>query len=45
MGEQVLEAGRFGTDRAGCRAVLAAGRCWPERIWAVEGCRGIGRHD
>jgi len=40
----VLETGRFGTDRAGYRAMLAAGRCWPERTWAVEGCQGIGRH-
>jgi transposase len=24
--------------------MLAAGRCWPERTWAVEGCQGIGRH-
>jgi transposase len=43
-GEQVLKTGRFGTDRAGYRAMLAAGRCWPERTWAVEGCQGIGRH-
>jgi len=43
-GEQVLGTGRFGTDRAGYRAMLAAGRCWPERTWAVEGCQGIGRH-
>ena len=43
-GEQVLKTGRFGTDRAGFRAMLAAGRVWPERIWAVEGCQGIGRH-
>jgi transposase len=42
--EQVLQTGRFGTDRAGYRAMLTAGRCWPERIWAVEGCQGIGRH-
>jgi hypothetical protein len=38
-GKKVLETGRFGTDRAGYRAMLAAGRCWPERTWAVEGCR------
>jgi transposase len=43
-GEQVLKTGRFGTDRAGYRAMLAAGRAWPERTWAVEGCQGIGRH-
>jgi hypothetical protein len=24
--------------------MLAAVPGWPERIWAVEGCQGIGRH-
>jgi transposase len=24
--------------------MLAAGRAWTERTWAVEGCQGIGRH-
>ena len=24
--------------------LLAAGRRWPDRVWAVEGCEGIGRH-
>jgi transposase len=42
--EQVLDQGRFGTDRAGYRAMLAAGRKHPDRVWAVEGCNGIGRH-
>ena len=42
--ETVLAGGRFGTDRDGYRAMLAAGRRHPERIWAVEGCNGIGRH-
>ena len=42
--EVVLAGGRFGTDRDGYRAMLAAGRRHPERIWAVEGCYGIGRH-
>jgi len=42
--ETVLAGGRFGTDRDGYRAMLAAGRRHPERIWAVEGCYGIGRH-
>ena len=26
------------------RAMLPPARRWPERIWAVEGCQGIGRH-
>jgi transposase len=42
--ENVLGGGRFGTDRDGYRQMLTAGRRWPDRIWAVEGCNGIGRH-
>ncbi|NHC13135.1 IS110 family RNA-guided transposase [Motilibacter deserti] len=42
--ENVLATGRFGTDRDGYRELLAAGRKWPQRLWAVEGCQGVGRH-
>ena len=42
--EKVLGGGRFGTDRDGYRQMLAAGRRWPQRVWAVEGSNGIGRH-
>ena len=42
--EKVLAQGRFGTDRDGYKAMLAAGRKFKDRIWAVEGCNGIGRH-
>ena len=42
--EHVLATGRFGTDRDGYRQLLAAGRRWPDRLWAVEGCAGVGRH-
>jgi hypothetical protein len=42
--ETVLAAGRFGTDRDGYQEMLALGWRYPERIWAVEGCNGIGRH-
>jgi len=42
--ERVLATGRFGTDRVGYRQLLAAGRRWPQRVWAVEGCAGVGRH-
>ena len=42
--EQVLVKARFGTDRDGYKAMLAAGRQHPDRVWAVEGCNGIGRH-
>ncbi len=36
---------RFGTDRGGYAGMLAAGREHPDRVWAVEGCNGIGRHN
>jgi len=42
--ENVLAQGRFGTDSDGYRAMLTLGRRYPHRIWAVEGCNGIGRH-
>jgi len=42
--ETVAGGGRYGTDAAGYRAMLAAAGRWPERTWAVEGCQGIGRH-
>ena len=42
--EKVLFAGRFGTGRDGYQAMLAAGRKFKDRTWAVEGCNGIGRH-
>jgi hypothetical protein len=37
-------AGRFGTDRAATRDMLKLSRQHAERVWAVEGCNGIGRH-
>ncbi len=42
--ETVLGGGRYATDAAGYRSMLAAVRRFPERTWAVEGCAGIGRH-
>jgi len=42
--ESILGGGRFATDAAGFAAMLARVRPWPERVWAVEGCQGIGRH-
>jgi transposase len=41
---RVLTTGRYGTDKAGYAQMLAAGRRFPDRVWAVEGCNGIGRH-
>jgi len=42
--ETILGGGRFGTDAVGYNAMLAYGRRYSERTWAIEGCRGIGRH-
>ncbi len=42
--ESVLDGGRFGTDLAGYRAMLAFARRFEQRSWAIEGCQGIGRH-
>jgi transposase len=42
--ETVLGKGRYGTDLAGFEAMLADAAHWPQRVWAVEGCEGIGKH-
>lgn len=42
--ETILGGGRFGTDLAGYRAMLDYLKRWPDRVWAIEGCSGIGRH-
>jgi transposase len=42
--ETVVGGERFATDAEGYRAMLAAVAGWPERVWAIEGCNGIGRH-
>src|SRR3954471_21827949 len=42
--EAIQGAGRFRTDREGYAAMLRYGRRWPERVWAIEGCAGIGKH-
>src|SRR5215475_5532140 len=42
--ETVLGKGRYSTDQAGFAAMLAEAGRWPERVWAVEGCEGIGKH-
>src|SRR5689334_14530189 len=42
--ERVLAQGRYGTDTDGYQQMLTAGRQFPHRLWAVEGCAGIGRH-
>jgi transposase len=42
--ERLLGQGRFGTDNTGYQALLAHAAAWPRRVWAVEGCNGVGKH-
>ncbi|HLL64383.1 MAG TPA: IS110 family transposase [Micromonosporaceae bacterium] len=42
--ERVLSQGRYGTDTDGYQTMLTVGRRFPDRVWAVEGCAGVGRH-
>jgi transposase len=42
--ETVLSGARYPTEKAGYRAMLEHVRQWPQRVWAIEGCNGIGRH-
>ena len=42
--ETIVGHGRFGTDVAGFAQLVGFAAQWPQRVWAVEGCEGIGRH-
>lgn len=42
--ERVLAKHRFTTDAAGFAAMMNCAKQWPQRVWAIEGCNGIGRH-
>ena len=42
--ETILGGGRFATDAEGFTAMREYVRAWPDRVWAIEGCNGIGRH-
>jgi transposase len=42
--EGVLGGARFGTDVVGFKAMTEFVKEWPDRVWAIEGCNGIGRH-
>jgi len=41
---KVVATGRYGTDKAGYAEMLRAGQRFGDRVWAVEGCNGAGRH-
>ena len=42
--ETILGSGRFSTDRDGYTAMVKYAKQWTTRVWAIEGCQGIGRH-
>ena len=42
--EAVLDGGRFDTTVEGYAAMLEHVSQRPQRVWAIEGCEGIGRH-
>jgi transposase len=42
--ETILGGGRFATDPDGFTALREYVRAWPDRVWAIGGCNGIGRH-
>jgi transposase len=42
--EQVLAKHRFETTADGFKELMRYAKQWPDRLWAVEGCNGIGRH-
>ena len=42
--ETVLGVGRYGTDSAGFAEMVRYVSQFPDRVWAIEGCCGIGHH-
>ena len=42
--ETVLGGNRYATDEAGFAAMRSYVSQFPDRIWAIEGCAGIGHH-
>ncbi|MFJ4654833.1 IS110 family transposase [Nocardia sp. NPDC088792] len=41
---KIMATGRYSTDNLGYAEMLTAAQRFTDRIWAVEGCNGIGRH-
>uniref|UniRef100_UPI000AA8FB8A IS110 family transposase n=1 Tax=Nocardia miyunensis TaxID=282684 RepID=UPI000AA8FB8A len=41
---KILATGRYGTDTTGYGEMLTAAQRFPQRVWAIEGCNGVGRH-
>ncbi|MFE9328845.1 transposase [Nocardia sp. NPDC052278] len=43
-GGKVLATGRYGTDTTGYSEMISTAKGFGERVWAIEGCKGVGRH-
>jgi transposase len=41
---RIVATGRYGTDKIGYADMVKTGRGFPDRIRAIEGCNGIGKH-
>ncbi|CAM4457079.1 IS110 family transposase [Nocardia ninae] len=41
---KTLADGRYATDKPGYAQMLTTAKQFTDRVWAVEGCNGIGRH-
>ncbi|GAB3186891.1 hypothetical protein GCM10027259_52220 [Micromonospora palomenae] len=44
VGDETVVGGRFDTGRDGYTATRKYAKQWPNRVWAIEGCQGIGSH-
>ncbi len=42
--ETIIGKGRFATDSDGYGQMRRYAGQWPDRVWAIEGCAGIGKH-
>jgi transposase len=42
--ETILGGGRYATDQTGFAAMRRYVSQFPDRVWAIEGCSGIGHH-
>ncbi len=40
---KILATGRYGTGTTGYGEMLTAAQRFPQRVWAIEGCNGVGR--
>jgi hypothetical protein len=41
---RIMATGRYSTDKGGYADMVKTGHGFPDRVWAIEGCNGIGKH-